>query len=137
MITLEEFYKGRDVAYSDELTSEIQANAVLTVGKVNELLAAFYSSQPDGSYRTVNSGWRPPEVNAATKNAAPRSRHMTGEACDLSDDDEALDRWLVQPDGQAVLERIGLWMEHPEATPRWSHVQTVPPGSGRRIFWPS
>lgn len=136
MISLEDFYKGRDVTYASELTPEIQANAVVTVNRVNELLAAFYATQPEGSYRTVNSGWRPPDVNAATIGAAKNSRHLTGEACDLSDDDEALDDWLLTQPGVAAMVRIGLWQESPTTTPRWSHVQIVAPASGRRVFLP-
>ena len=40
-----------------------------------------------------------------------------------------------------LLERIGLWMEHPGATvgmkAPWVHLQIVPPGSGARVFVPS
>jgi hypothetical protein len=102
---------------------------------VNQLLADFYASQPQGSYRTVNSGWRPPEVNASTSGAARNSKHMTGEACDLSDDDEMLDSWLLGA-GRPSLVRIGLWQESPQSTPRWAHVQCVPPPSGNRVFIP-
>lgn len=136
MISLEDYFMGRDVTYAHELTPEIKANAVVTVSKVNQLLAAFYNSQPEGSYRTVNSGWRPPEVNAATENAKPNSHHMTGEACDLSDDDAALDTWCTSDAGLEQLARIGLWLESPTSTPRWCHVQIVAPGSGRRVFNP-
>ncbi|MGH7605397.1 MAG: hypothetical protein ACRENK_15555 [Gemmatimonadaceae bacterium] len=135
-ITLADFYKGRDVAYASELTPEIQANAAITVAKCNELLASFYASQAQGSYRTVNSGWRPPEVNATTLNAKPNSKHMTGQACDLSDDDEALDNWCLSVEGTAALVRIGLWQESPASTPRWCHIQVVAPASGRRVFIP-
>lgn len=134
-ITLADFYMGRDKTYASELTPEIRTNAAITVDRVNQLLAAFYASQPDGSYRTVNSGWRPPEVNASTHGAAKFSRHMTGEACDLSDDDERLDSWCLG-EGRKWLEQIGLWQESPQSSPRWCHVQIVPPASGNRVFIP-
>ena len=136
IITLVDFYKGRDVTYASELTPAIQANAAVTVERVNALLAAFYASQPDGSYRTVNSGWRPAEVNASTFGSATNSKHMTGQACDLSDDDEKLDGWCLLAEGRAALERIGLWQESPPSTPRWAHLQIVPPKSGNRVFIP-
>lgn len=136
MITLADFYKGRDVTYASELTPDIRSNAAVTVGRVNDLLAAFYDSQSEGSYRTVNSGWRPAEVNAGTVGAAKNSKHMTGQACDLSDDDEALDNWCLGVEGTAALVRIGLWQESPASTPRWCHVQIVAPKSGRRVFIP-
>jgi hypothetical protein len=135
VITLADFYMGRDVTYAIELTVDIRNNAAVTVARVNDLLADFYASQPQGSYRTVNSGWRPPEVNASTSGAARNSKHMTGQACDLSDDDEMLDSWLLGA-GRPSLVRIGLWQESPNSTPRWSHVQIVAPASGNRVFIP-
>jgi hypothetical protein len=61
---------------------------------------------------------------------------MTGQACDLSDDDAALDTWCLSVDGVAALTRIGLWQESPASTQRWCHVQIVPPASGNRVFIP-
>lgn len=137
MITLEQYYKGRDKLYSADLTEEIKINAVETLRRANELLKRFYAANPN-SYKTrgCNSGWRPPAVNAATKNAAKKSSHMLAKAIDIGDDDERLDSWLMTPEGQKALTDIGLWMEHPSATPRWAHVQTSPPASGRRVFFP-
>lgn len=128
MISLADFYMGRDLTYPDELTAVHRANAQRTVDRVNELLAAF------GEDRKVNSGWRPAAVNAGVPNAAAKSKHMTCEACDLNDDDGSLDAWCMA--NQPELERIGLWLESPDTTPRWCHVQTVPPRSGHRVFLP-
>jgi D-alanyl-D-alanine dipeptidase len=135
MITLDEFYMGRDKTYASQLTDTIKANAAETVKRVNELLEAF------GECRKVNSGWRPPEVNAGTAGAAKRSKHMRGLACDIADADGKLDKFCLE--NQDVLERIGLWLEHPNATKNparfgegWCHVQTVPPNSRRRVFYP-
>jgi len=61
---------------------------------------------------------------------------MTGQAIDLADPDGDLDEWLMTAEGQAALVEIGLWMEHPAATKSWTHLQTVPPKSGRRTFYP-
>lgn len=137
MITEREFWKGRDVQYASDLTPEIQANAKETLRRVNELLKLFYAARPASCQdRGCNSGWRPPRVNARTRNAALKSHHMTGKACDVGDDDSELGSWLMTTEGQAALVKIGLWIEHPSATPRWSHFQTVPPRSGRRVFYP-
>jgi len=136
-ITLKEFYKGdRDVVYADQLTPEIQAQVLRTLERANALLAVFYEANPGAYRRGCNSGWRPPAVNAATKNAAKLSKHMTGHAIDIADPDGTLDKWCMTPAGQQALTDIGLWLEHPSATPTWCHVQTVPPGSGRRVFYP-
>jgi hypothetical protein len=128
MITLKDFYMGRDRRYAAELTDELRANAALTVQRANLLLARA------GLKRVVNSGWRPAAVNATVRNASKRSKHMLCLAIDLGDDDDALDAWCMAH--LKVLEEIGLWLEHPSATPRWCHVQTVPPRSGKRVFHP-
>lgn len=136
MITLEQFYKGRDKQYASDLTPEIQKNAEELLRRTNRLLELFQAAVPTSHVRGCNSGWRPPAVNAGVKNAAPRSNHMLGLACDIEDDDEELDKWLMTAAGQKALEICQLWMEHPQATPRWAHVQSVAPRSGRRVFMP-
>lgn len=135
MITLDDYYMGRDKTYATELTDEIRQNAVITVERVNALLKAF------GEDRKVNSGWRPAEVNASTSGSAKRSKHMTGQACDLSDVDGRLDKFCMA--NLDKLKEIGLWLEHPSATKTpgrfgegWCHVQIVPPKSGNRVFYP-
>ena len=136
MITLELFYKGRDKQFAADLTPEIQKNAEELLRRTNRLLELFYVANPTAHKRGCNSGWRPPAVNAGVKNAAPKSNHMKGLAVDIEDDDEMLDKWLMTAAGQKTLEICQLWMEHPSATPRWAHVQSVPPRSGRRVFNP-
>jgi len=119
---------GRDRSHAHELNAALRANATLMVERANALLmrAAFAG--------VVNSGWRPQAVNAVVPNASPRSKHLSCEAIDLDDAAGALDAWCMR--NLAVLEEIGLWLEHPDATPGWCHVQVVPPRSGRRVFMP-
>jgi len=136
MISLAQFFMGRDVTYKSALTPAVTANATDLLQRVNFLLEVFYAANPKAHARGVNSGWRPPALNASVKGAAPRSKHMTGQAIDVGDDDGALDAWLMTPLGQKALVEAKLWMEHPSATPRWCHLQSVPPGSGRRVFYP-
>lgn len=128
VITLSDYYMGRDLLYPDELDPEKCANARLTVSRANAMLACA------GLVRVVNSGWRPRQINARIPSASARSKHMSCQAIDLADDDGCLDRWCM--DNLRVLARIGLWLEHPRATPGWCHVQVVAPGSGRRVFMP-
>ena len=130
MIILQDYWMGRDVTYPLALTPEIRRNAITTVALANALLAVF------GQGRKVNSGWRPPQVNAATPNAAAMSKHMTGQAIDLADPEGDLDDWLMSDAGQAQMEKLGLWHEHPAATKNYAHLQTVPPRSGKRTFFP-
>jgi hypothetical protein len=127
-ITLAQYFMGRDAVHGAELTKELRRNAEVTVARANMLL------QRAGLAGAVNSGWRPHAVNAQIANASPRSRHLTCEAVDLADPDDELDAWCMRH--LEVLEAIGLWLEHPQATPGWCHLQIVPPRSGRRVFEP-
>jgi hypothetical protein len=128
MITLNDYYMGRDREYPHELTDELCGNAAILVERVNRLLARAELA------RGVNSGWRPAAVNAAVAGATARSKHLTCQAIDVADDDDALDTWCMAH--LEVLEELGLWLEHPDATPRWCHLQIVPPRSGDRVFKP-
>jgi len=134
-----EFMMGRDVSHALECTPDILRNASRTVEIVNKLLALAKGAgvpiipRPDGTL--VNSGWRPPSVNAATAGAASRSLHMTGEACDLHDPKGYLAAW-AETSANTVLRDLGLWMEAPAKTKGWLHVQTKSPRSGARVFWP-
>ncbi len=137
MITLEQFWMTRDRAYASELTDAIRRDAAETVRRANALIASFVRANPaNTAVRGVASGWRPSAVNAATPGAAKKSNHMLGRALDITDRDGALDAWLITLSGQAALTQIGLWIEHPSATPNWSHVQIIPPASGNRVFKP-
>lgn len=123
------------------VTPELERNALRTVELANKLLtqAATYGvSIPDNpnTGSQVSSGWRPAAVNSNTPNAAPNSKHMTGQAIDIYDPDGDLDDWLATGEGLAALEAIGLWIEHPSCSKGWTHCQTIPPRSGRRVFFP-
>lgn len=114
--------------YKSLLTAELKANAVESMRRVNLLLVRAGFTKRDAT-----SGWRPPVVNAATPGAAPTSKHMQCLAIDIEDEDKALQQWCMAH--QDVLEELGLWMEHPRDTPTWCHLQIVPPGSGKRVFY--
>ena len=129
VITLEQYWMGRDKKYPDAWSEDIEHQAIDLLDRVNALLKGF------GEDRSVNSGWRPPALNAATNGAALKSKHMTGNAVDLADPEGDLDDWCSENDG-ALLSSYGLWMEHPAATKGWCHLQNLPPKSGRRIFYP-
>lgn len=61
---------------------------------------------------------------------------MKGQAIDLADPEGLLDDWLMSDTGLDAMGAIGLWMEHPAATKGWTHLQSIPPASGRRVFYP-
>jgi hypothetical protein len=129
VITLQDYFMGRERTYGSELTPEYRANAARVLEAVNALLGEF------GESRKVTSGWRPAAVNAKTRNAAPKSKHMTCQAIDLADPEGDLDEWCMEDLG-ARIAKHGLYLEHPAATKGWCHLQIVPPKSGRRVFYP-
>ena len=139
LLTINDYWMGRDSKYRDEMTELIQSNAAETVRRLNLLLLAYEEDtglplpMKDGSH--VASGWRPLAVNDATSNAAAHSKHITGQGGDIYDPERDLARWVMAH--QAILEQIGLWCEDFGWTPTWVHGQTVPPGSGKRIYIPS
>jgi hypothetical protein len=137
MVTLDDYFRAHDAEGGDwrkraalAFTPTLEANAERTVSLANQLLDAF------GEWRQVVSGWRPPAYNVIVPNAAKYSMHLTCEAVDLEDHDGELDEWIAGVEGLEALKRLGLWAEHQAATKGWCHVQTKPPKSGRRIFYP-
>lgn len=137
-ISLTDYWMGRDVLYPLQLDTATRRNAAITVDLANRLLVlAKTAGVPlvaNAGGTLVNSGWRPPQVNAATPGASPTSKHMTGQAIDIHDPAGALDRWLLASP-QPLID-LGLWQEHPDSTLHWCHVQTTPPRSGNRVFRP-
>jgi hypothetical protein len=140
-IDLKQYLMGREEIYPGEYTPEIQANAEKTVEKVNSLLAVLEAQgvSLEANPKTlslVSSGWRPPQINGQVKGAAPKSKHMTGQACDLYDPEGEIDDYLMTDAGQRILASLELFIEHPSATKGWSHCQCVAPRSGKRVFFP-
>ena len=126
MITLEDYF-GR-VSHIADPSEDVEFNARELLLRVNALLVSLNMKT------TVNSGWRPPAYNATIPNAAPNSKHMTGQAIDLADPEGELDDVLFKDPTNLINHE--LWMEHPLATKGWCHLQSIPPRSGNRIFFP-
>lgn len=120
---------GRDALFPGEVTPEMRLNAADMVAKANTLLENF------GCVRRCNSGFRPRSINENIPGAAKGSAHLTCNAIDIEDHDGSLKKYCVA--NLDLLQSIGLWMEHPMATPTWCHVQRIPPKSGKRIFIPN
>jgi len=137
--TKDMYFRGRD-----GVTSDIESNISVIVSRANKLLDAVVAAgvplEINARGNHVNSGYRPPEFNATVPGAALRSKHMRGLAIDIFDPEGEIDNWLLsQQDAGGeipLLSDIGLWLEHPSATKGWCHVQCVPPGSKRRVFYP-
>lgn len=136
-LRLEDYWMGRNETHTDDLTPEIVRNAGHLLRRVNNLIVLMHGIDIETHPVTgspITSGWRPPTINAGIKNAAPRSKHMNGNAVDLYDPDGEIDGWCLEH--LDFLAEAGLWLEHPSATKGWCHLQQVPPKSGRRVFYP-
>jgi len=125
-ISVDEFLMGR--AKLDELTPEQVANMNTIIPRANDLLQAF------GEYRKVNSGYRSPADQQRINPSAPKSKHLLCAAIDLSDPDGKLSAFVMA--NLPLVSRIGLWIENPQKTRGWVHIQCLPPKSGSRVFNP-
>lgn len=111
----------------EDLTPQLKQNAEDMVEGANELLRHF------GEYRRVNSGYRDLEANKKA-GGSMKSKHLTCQAVDLADRDGSLAKFCRA--NLQLLELLGLYMEHPNMTRGWCHLQSVAPASGNRVFIP-
>ena len=113
-------------------TSEEQDRNLLELQRRINIIRAAY-----GKPMTVTSGLRSnlqqELLIASGRSKAKHSRHLTGQAVDISDDGK-IKPWLLA--NVPLLEHAGLWLEDFSATPQWAHFQSVAPGSGKRFFNP-
>lgn len=113
-------------------TTEIDDNLAILLDKMNQVRTAW------GNPMIVTSGLRSQaqqdSLIAAGISNAPKSKHLTGQACDIADSDRSLTQWVK--DNMDLMEQIGLWFEDFDHTPTWVHFQIIAPGSGNRVFIP-
>ena len=136
MITLQDYFG--DKAHP----TEYNLNALTLLYRVNNLLAAFASdtgliipnnpatgNQISGN-KNGDGGFR---LQTSTTGSF-RSAHKSGQAVDIYDYGEHLDKWLDKcPD---ALIKYDLYREEPSATINWCHLGTRKPLSGKRTFKP-
>ena len=68
---------------------------------------------------------------------AVNSSHKQGRGVDIYDPTGEIDAWCMshaEPGG--YLAQYGIYIEHPDATPKWSHWTDRAPPSGNRVFKP-
>lgn len=78
----------------------------------------------------TEGGFRPKGSPTGVKN----SPHKDGQAVDRYDPRDEIDNWCMAHQDRLAFH--GIWIEHPSATPGWSHWQSRPVPSGNRVFWP-
>lgn len=115
VITLADYFQGKDLIYRRLLTEETTKNAETLLSSVNSLLH-FLKVSP-----SVSSGWRPAPANEAAK-GAKASYHLIGRAIDLRDPSGALGYNILQ--NYPLLDELGLWLEYPRFTNGWVHLDT-------------
>lgn len=125
MVTLREFLMGRQASYP--LSYQLWHNTTELLSAVNYLRALC------GLEFIVSSGYRPGHYNTRA-GGAKNSAHITCEAIDIRDPGGVIGEWCI--DNVKELERVGLYLESPNHTPGWVHLQTRSPASGARIFIP-
>lgn len=121
MIKREEILKGK------EIPEGLEKNLEKLLSALNKLREVW------GKPMIISSGYRDPSHNARV-GGAKKSNHMLCLAADVLDMDDSLDEWCLER--LELLEEIGLWLESPQYTKGWCHLQVVPPKSGKRVFIP-
>jgi Peptidase M15 len=131
IITSSQHYPER--AKSGELTGTVRQN-------ISDLCLAVNHLFNDLNYQgflTVTSGFRTSGANVSIPNAAKRSNHLIGKAVDLSDVTGELDVLLSNPSTDRLLKLHGLWLENPNNTRFWAHLDTKDRGLRKKnIFNP-
>lgn len=120
-ISRKEVLMDREIEYP--LTKDLESNLDTLLIAVNKLRDLY------GKPMYVSSGYRPGRYNTAA-GGAKNSSHVTCQAVDFKDADKALKTWITPE----ILEKCGLYMEHPDNTPTWLHVQVR--STKNRIFRP-
>lgn len=110
-----EILMGREV--DSPLNEEQWRNLCDLLPRIN--LIRFHYNKP----MYVSSGYRPPSINARI-GGAKRSAHLLCKAVDFKDTDGSLAQWCL--DNIDFIKSCGLYMEHPDFTKGWVHLQTIP-----------
>lgn len=117
-------------AKSEELTYDVRSAAMLLVDKINDLGRRLKLGK-----LPISSGFRPTKVNASIKGAAKASGHTRGFAVDFVDVDGKLKELFKQ--NHEILRELGLFLEHPDFTKTWAHLDYISrPDRPDRIFKP-
>lgn len=125
MITRKEVLMDRDKEYP--LSKEFEANLAILLERLNKFRNIY------GKPLFVSSGYRPGKYNKGA-GGANSSAHLTCQATDFKDVDGALKKYIK--DNPTILETCDLYLEAPESTPSWIHLQSRKTKSGKRIFKP-
>jgi hypothetical protein len=106
---------GRDKLYPEEFRNyRVEENAIGFLAQLNPFLASV-----NITIIHLRSGYRPIEINAR-EGGAKHSYHIIGKAVDLADPFGNLAAvFAAHPE---KLRANQLWLENPEHTPGWAHL---------------
>lgn len=122
MISLQEMMGNNKY---EDLSQELKDNAQELLKRLNVFRQKY------GKPMYVTSGYRSPEHNAEI-GGAKNSAHCKCQAIDFRDGDGELKKYIKEnPD---ILKECDLYMEAPESTPTWVHLQSRVIASGNRVF---
>lgn len=114
-ISKSEVLMNRDKTHAKDYIPEVSSNIDKLLICLNKFREAY------GKAMTVSSGWRPASINAAI-GGAKKSNHTVGLACDFADKDGNLAKFALEMDKIGKLKEWGLWLENPEKTKNWIHL---------------
>lgn len=107
-----------------------KTNALMTVAAAQGVAFPINPKTNSQISGATFGGFRPQNCSIG----APNSHHKEGRGVDVYDPDNEIDAWCLE--NLPALERASIWIEHPDATKSWSHWQSVPPKSGKRVYRP-
>lgn len=121
-ISTEQLLMGRDREFP--LTEQLRSNAATLLKRVNGLLLDLLPLLRESGHSLlfkVSSGYRPGYYNTQA-GGAKYSMHLVCGAVDIADPGNVLDSCILKcPD---LLQKWQLWLEHPNHTPGWVHLDT-------------
>ena len=143
MITLEAYFQAKphtpedDIAASDLLARVNELRDEAERAGVHRQICPNTGTEISGSKGGAgDGGFRLPGATTGS----PGSSHKEAKAVDAYDPGAYLDEWLDTFEhgngDNTMLEKHGLYREHPGSTPGWCHLSTRAPRSGRRTFHP-
>lgn len=112
----------------DQCTDEVKANAKELARRVSGLLF-------DWLMKCISSGFRDDKSNTLA-GGSENSLHKKAAALDLFSLPHYLMKDYEENKENSLLVKWDLYLEHPNHTPRWCHLQMFPPKSKRRVFIP-
>lgn len=137
MITIPQYF-GPWRQHPDATPAKV-ANAERLLDAVNSLMAyaeeqgVVFPINPSTDSQVSGTrlgGFRP----ILSTTGAARSSHKEGLAVDIYDPHDEIDKWCLA--NLDRLEKVGIYLEHPDYTVTWSHWTIRRPGSGNRVFYP-